>query len=64
MLDEELASRGLLAPLLDHHAGAAHNLDGLALLVVLAETSPLSQQLGVLDLIAHDKTVSEALTVP
>jgi len=45
-----LASSRLLTPGLDDDARAADDLDGLAFGVVLAEASPLAEELSVLDL--------------
>ena len=47
---DEGAGIGFLTPGLDHDARATDNLDGLTIGVVLAQTSPLTEKLGVIDL--------------
>lgn len=51
---DELTSLSLLTPGLDDDARATDNLDRLTVRVVLAQTSPLTEDLGVIDLDQRD----------
>ena len=50
VVDEDVEALALGTIVLDNDAGAANNLTGVALLVDLAKTSPLTENLRVTDL--------------
>jgi hypothetical protein len=54
VLVEVGTSRRLLAPAADDDARAAHDLHGLAIGVVLAQTSPLAEDLAIIDVDERD----------
>ncbi len=54
VVKDVLTSLGLLTPRADDAGGAADDLDGLAISVVLAQANPLAQDLGVLNLDQRD----------
>jgi len=50
VLEEDIHSLGLLTKVLDDDTGAANDLAGVAVAINLAETSPLSELLGIRNL--------------